>query len=87
MTEIIFRIVLTLGGGFCFAVMLMATYGLFSIAIAPGRYLPAEVDILSRVMNGFVGLIALTAAFVFGMGLCNILFNWSMVLELLQRGM
>ncbi|MCK5600538.1 hypothetical protein KAR91_01645 [Candidatus Pacearchaeota archaeon] len=84
MAEILMRIVLTLGGILGFGVMLAATYGLFSIAIAPCW--EAESDTSSRILNGFVGLIALIAAFVFDMGLCNILFNWSTVIELLQRG-
>ena len=87
MTEILMRIVLALGGIFCFAVTLAATYGFFCIAIAPLKMdLLSEADTSSRVLNMFMGLIALLAAFVFGMGLCNILFNWSTVIELLQRG-
>ena len=87
MIEILMRIVLTLGGVFCFAVTLAATYGLFCIAIAPLKMdLLSEADISSRVLNAFMGLIALLAAFVFGLGICNILFNWSTVIEFLQRG-
>lgn len=87
MIEILMRIVLALGGIFCFVVMLAATYGLFCIAIAPRRMnLEAEADITSRTLNAFMGLIALLATFIFGMGLCNVLFNWPMVVEFLQRG-